>query len=64
MTTWHVPKFSYADHVKIVPLELVSARVVNLHFFGEMSSIEYDVRYFHEGREFKIRVFEDELLPA
>jgi hypothetical protein len=62
VSNWPVPKFGYAQHVKIVPLDMVEARVVDLHFFGVTSTVEYDVRYFHEGKEFKVRVFEDELL--
>lgn len=66
MTTWATPKFSYAERVLVLPLDGISARVVDLHFYGSLSTVEYDVRYFHEGRENKIRVFEDELakLPA
>lgn len=59
--SWPTPRFAYGERVTIIPLEHVSARVVDLHFIGMTSSVEYDVRYFHEGKEMKIRVFEDEL---
>lgn len=58
---WPVPKFDYREHVRVKPLDGVSARVIDLHMYGAQGSLEYDVRYFHEGREHKIRVFEDEL---
>lgn len=61
MSGWPVPKFSYGAYVQIRPLDDMPARVVDLHYIGLTSSVEYDVRYFHEGREQKIRVFEDEL---
>lgn len=61
MTTWATPKFSYAERVSILPLDGIPARVVDLHFYGALGAVEYDVRYFHEGRENKVRVFEDEL---
>ena len=59
---WPIPKFGYGDHVTITPLEHMPARVIDLHFFGPMSTIEYDVRYFADGKEYKVRVFEDELV--
>lgn len=59
---WARPRFSYGDVVRIKPLEGIEARVIDLHHFGNIGTIEYDVRYFHEGREQKIRVFEDELV--
>lgn len=62
--TWAAPRFSYGQVVKIKPLEGVEARVIDLHFYGNLGSIEYDVRYFHDGREQKVRVFEDELENA
>lgn len=58
---WPTPKFNYGDHVYITPMESMPARVIDLHFIGMTSSIEYDVRYFAESKEYKIRVFEDEL---
>lgn len=69
MKNWPVPKFAYGDHVILKPVSSplmgeVAARVIDLHFFGALSTVEYDVRYFHEGKDFKVRVFEDELLPA
>jgi len=61
---WPTPKFDYGAHVLIKPLEDMKARVVDLHVIGMISSIEYDVRYFADGKEQKIRVFEDELEVA
>ena len=61
---WAVPKFAYAETVAVRPLEDIPARVVDLHFYGQAGSVEYDVRYFHEGREHRVRVFEDELSPT
>ena len=61
MKNWPTPKFSYGQHVKIIPLENVEARIIDLHFLGYQSDIEYDVRYFDNGKEHKVRVFEDEL---
>jgi hypothetical protein len=58
---WPQPKFSYGDRVKIIPLDRISARVIDLHQIGMASTVEYDVRYFSEGKDFKTRVFEDEL---
>lgn len=58
---WPTPIFQYGDRVKIKPLEGVQARVVDLHCIGMASVVEYDVRYFHEGKDYKTRVFEDEL---
>jgi hypothetical protein len=59
---WPVPRFGYGDRVIIRPLDNnVQARVVDLHFLGMIGTIEYDVRYFLDGKEHKIRVFEDEL---
>lgn len=56
-----VPKYGYGDFVVVIPLERVSARVLDVHYYGAMDANEYDVRYFHEGKDYKIRVFEDEL---
>lgn len=61
MADWPVPKFGYGSHVTVKPLENVDARVVDLHFIGMTSSVEYDVVYYHDGEQKKIRVFEDEL---
>lgn len=58
---WVVPRFGYGQLVRVIPNDRVEARVVDLHFFGMLGSVEYDVRYFHEGKEFRVRVFEDEL---
>jgi len=58
---WPTPKFRYGQHVQLKPLDWIKGRVVDLHLFGMVGSVEYDVRYFHEGKEFKARVFEDEL---
>lgn len=63
MSNWPTPRFGYGAYVRIKPLDLIPARVVDLHFFGMTSTVEYDIRYFHDGREFKIRVFEDEIEP-
>jgi hypothetical protein len=63
MSSWPVPKFGYGDYVIILPLDKsVPGRVVDLHFFGMTGTIEYDVRYFLDGKENKVRVFEDELM--
>lgn len=59
--TWPTPKFQYGDRVKILPLESAEARVIDLHCIGMISTVEYDVRYFQDGKESKARVFEDEL---
>lgn len=64
MKNWPVPKFQYGERVKIVPLEDVEARVTDLHLFGISSDVEYDVRYFLDGKEHKVRVFEDELVKV
>jgi uncharacterized protein YcfJ len=58
---WPTPVYHYGAHVTITPLESIRARVVDLHFIGLTSTVEYDVRYFADGKEHKIRVFEDEL---
>lgn len=60
-SSWPLPKFGYAQHVKIMPLEGMEARVTDLLFFGSAGIIRYEVRYFHEGKEYIIKVFEDEL---
>lgn len=60
---WPVPRFGYSAHVLIIPLDYMPARVVDLHMIGISSTIEYDVRYFADSKEYKIRVFEDELAP-
>lgn len=64
MSNWPVPKFDYGAHVIVRPCDGVKARVVDLHIFGGMAKVEYDVRYFHDGREQRIRVFEDELIDV
>lgn len=64
MRNWAIPKFIYGESVTVGPLDGVPARVVDLHFYGQVGSVEYDVRYFHEGREHRVRVFEDELSPT
>lgn len=66
---WPTPKFDYAAHVEIKPLadpdgKLAKGRVVDLHIFGQFNGVEYDVRWFHEGKEFRARFFEDELEPC
>ena len=61
MKNWPTPKYQYGEHVKIVPLENVEARIVDLMILGSTSAIEYEVRYFNNGKVEKIRVFEDEL---
>lgn len=58
---WAVPKFSYGQPVRFKPVDGVEARVVDLHLFGMLATVEYDIRYFHDGREMKVRAFEDEL---
>ena len=63
MSVFPTPKFTYAQRVKVIPLEMCLARIIDIHFFPTMI-VEYDVRYFHDGRDFKVRVFEDELEPA
>jgi hypothetical protein len=63
-TPFKVPLFEYGQHVKITPLDGMKARVVDCHHFGALQAVEYDVRYFHEGKDFRIRVFEDELVPV
>ena len=64
MRNWPVPKFAYGDPVNIKPLSdqrPMRGRVYDLHFIGMNSTIEYDVRYFFEGKDFRVRMFEDEL---
>jgi len=61
--SWPVPRFGYGARVLIIPLEDMKARVVDLHVIGMLSAVEYDVRYFNDGKEHKVRVFEDELQP-
>jgi hypothetical protein len=58
---WPVPRFDFGAHVRIRPLEDMAARVVDVHIWAQTASVEYDVRYFIDGKEQKIRVFEDEL---
>lgn len=69
LVTWAVPKFNYGQRVRVLPLKdpdgkPAEARVFDLHFFGQLKTVEYDVRYFHDGRDFRVRVFEDELESA
>lgn len=61
MKNWPVPKFGYGEHVKLIPLENVEARIIDLHILGSASAVEYDVRYFQDGKECRVRMFEDEL---
>lgn len=61
--SWKIPRFSYGDRVRVIPNDRISGRVIDLHFIGMSSDVEYDVRYFHEGKDFRVRVFEDELEP-
>ena len=56
------PKFLYGERVKIMPCESVEGRIIHEYLMSD-GTWEYDVRYFHDGREQKVRVFEDELLP-
>ena len=58
---WPTPKFEYAQRVNVIPLEGLKARIVELHIYGIANAVEYDVRYFHEGKSQTARVFEDEL---
>lgn len=64
---WAVPKFRYGERVEIVPLAghnepPVKGRVVDLHFLGMYGAAEYDVIYYADSKQFKIRVMEDELI--
>lgn len=59
-----IPKFAYGQGVKIVPLEGVEGRVLELHYYTALDSIQYEVRYFHECKEYRVRLFEDELTEA
>jgi hypothetical protein len=61
MKNWPVPKFSYGERVKVIPMDSVEARVIDLHMLGSVSVVEYDVRCFLDGKEVRMRVFEDEL---
>lgn len=56
-----VPKFTYAQRVRIIPMGCAEARVVDIHHFPAPLQTEYDVRYFDRGDAKKVRVFEDEL---
>jgi uncharacterized protein YcfJ len=57
-----VPKFQYGEQVILLPLDRnVPGRVVDLHMLGSTSMVEYDVRYFLDGKASTVRVFEDEL---
>lgn len=60
--SWPVPKFAYAQRVKLTPMDDIKARVVDLHFFGSLSTVEYDVVYYEGGKQNKIRVFEDDIV--
>lgn len=59
--TWPVPKFDYGQSVVVIPNDRVHARITDLHMFGQQCSVEYSVRYFHNGEAKTVRVFEDEL---
>lgn len=59
--SWPVPKFEHGQRVRLIPNDNVEARVVDLHIMGQFGTVEYDVRYFHEGEAKQVRVFEDEL---
>lgn len=59
--SWATPKYNYGERVRIKPLEDAEGRVMDLHSYGQLGSIEYDVRYFHEGKDYKVRLFEDEI---
>lgn len=61
MTNWTSARFAYGDTVKIVSNDGVEARVTDLHFYGQTGTVEYSVRYFHNGEAKTVRVFEDEL---
>lgn len=61
MRNWPIPKFQYAERVKIIPMDSVDARVIDLHILGSTSMVEYEVRCFLDGKEVRMRVFEDEL---
>ena len=65
MKNWTMPKYQYGERVKIVPLSMANhpmeARVVDLHFLGKDGGVEYDVVYYDDSKQHKIRVFEDEL---
>lgn len=63
MTAW-VFKFSHGDHVQLRPNDMVEARVTDIHLLGQNSSVEYDVRFFHNGEAKTVRVFEDELVST
>jgi len=58
---WPIPKFQYGDKVKLIPVEYIIARVIDIHILGAIGAVEYDVRYFDGGKENRVRVFEDEL---
>jgi hypothetical protein len=59
---WAVPKFGYGDRVLVLACDKVNARVIDLHFLGQYGMVEYDVRWFQDGKEVRARVFEDELI--
>lgn len=51
--------FEYGQHVRIIPLERAFGRVCQV--LSDARGRQYDVRYFHNGEEKKIWLFEDEL---
>jgi hypothetical protein len=59
--TWPVPKFDYGDRVRLLVMENINARVSDVHFYGQLRTVEYNVIYYADNRQHNIRVFEDEL---
>lgn len=53
------PKYRFSDRVRIIPLDGVAGRVINQHNYS--GGWEYDVRYYHEGKECVTKLFEDEM---
>ena len=55
-------KYPLGSLVKILPLEEVSGRVIQIHW--DWMGTTYKVRYFHRGDEKVTFAFEDELTPG
>lgn len=57
-----VPQFALGDHVRVLPLDGVKARVISVMW--EMEGLRYQVRYFDNGDAKVFYVFADELEAA
>lgn len=57
-----IPAFTIGEHVKIIPLEDMPARVISVELDRDGWTIT--VRYFHEGKAETLKLFEDEAVRA